>query len=149
MKRRHEAEIRVAIDENRQNVLNSFGSLDPRRNQNMSRKLRHPGTGMWFTESLGFKSWQTSQNGKFWLYGIPGAGKTVLASLIIDEVLATTSTTKAAAYFYCDYKDTVTQEPNQTLGSLVQQLAKQDERSFQKVQRFHDKHSRGHGGVSP
>ena len=141
--RRREAEVRVAIDENRQKVLDSFGSLHTRQNHDMSRKLCHPGTGLWFTEGFEFKSWQTSRNAHLWVYGIPGAGKTVLASLIIDEILRMTTPSTAAAYFYCDYKDPATQEPHKILGSLVQQLAKQDEKSFVKVQKFYDIHGQG------
>ena len=75
MRLRREAETRVTIDEHRQKVLNSFGTIDPRRNHDMSRKLRHPNTGLWLTESPEFKSWLTTKNASLWLYGIPGAGK--------------------------------------------------------------------------
>lgn len=54
---KREAETRVIIDEHCQKVLNSFGTIDPRRNHDMSRKLRHPNTGLWLTESPEFKLW--------------------------------------------------------------------------------------------
>ena len=137
---KREAETRVALDGNRQKVLESFGSIDPRRNHDMSRKLRHPNTGLWLLELPKFKYWLTTTNAILWLYGIPGAGKTVLASLVIDEILLKTNSSIAAAYFYCDYKDLATQEPHKILRSLAQQLAKQDEQSFAKVQDFYNVH---------
>ena len=147
MQQKREADVRVAMDEQKQEVLKSFGSLDPRTNHDTSRKLRHHGIGLWLTESREFEVWQSTANAKLWLYGIPGAGKTVIASLIIDEVLSATNATKAAAYFYCDYKDSNTQKPHKILASLVQQLAKQDEQSFAKVQKFYATH--GEGRMSP
>ncbi|KAL8704645.1 MAG: hypothetical protein Q9201_002231 [Fulgogasparrea decipioides] len=71
-------------------------------------------------------------------HGIPGAGKTVLAATIIEEALRTSSTSHAVAFFYYDYKDPATQNQSLILGSLIQQLAKQDEQSFEKVQNFCD-----------
>ena len=55
LKLKREAETRVAITEERQKVLNSFGSIDPRRSLDMSRKLRHPNTGLWSVENPKFK----------------------------------------------------------------------------------------------
>ncbi|KAL9610536.1 MAG: hypothetical protein Q9167_004774 [Letrouitia subvulpina] len=137
---RQEAETRILIDERRREVLKSFGTINPRRNLDMSRKLRHPNTGIWLIESSEFKHWSTSQNALLWLYGIPGAGKTVLASLLIDEVLQKSSPNAAVAYFHCDYKDNATHEPHNILGCLVQQLARQDEQGFKKIEKFYTMH---------
>ena len=59
---------------------------------------------------------------------------------MIDEILPKTNPSIAAAYFYCDYKDPATQEPFKILSCLAQQLAKQDEQSFAKVQKFYETH---------
>lgn len=144
---RCQAETRVHIDKERQKVLESFGSIDPRRNLEMSRKLRHPTTGLWLTDSPEFKAWLICNNARLWLHGIPGAGKTVLASLVIDEILKKSCPAIAAAYFFCDYKDSATHEAHKLLGCLVQQIARQDQQSFAKVQTFYDAHS--HGRTNP
>ena len=143
LKMKREIEICVAIDAARQKVLDSFSRIDPQTNHNMSRKLRHPNTGLWFLQSPEFQSWMNSESARLWLYGIPGAGKTVLASLIIDELLAQSSPSIAIAYFYCDYKSTETQETHSILSCLAQQIAKQDESSFVKLQKFYETHNRG------
>ena len=147
LRERSQAETRVHIDKERQKVLESFGSIDPRRNLEMSRKLRYPTTGLWLTDSPEFKSWLDSNNARLWLHGIPGAGKTVLASLVIGEILKKSCPSIAAAYFFCDYKDSTTHEAHKILGCLVQQIAKQDQQSFAKVQTFYDTHS--HGRTNP
>ena len=141
LKLKREADTRVALNEQCQRVLDSFGTIDPYRNLNMSRKLRHPSTGLWFTESTEFQHWLNTDNARLWLYGIPGAGKTILASLVIDEVLQKTSPNFAVAYFFCDYKDSATQQPYKILSCLVQQIAKQGEQSFAKAESFYKTYS--------
>ncbi len=107
----------------------------------MSLRLRHPGTGLWLIESDEFKSWLKFPNAKLWCYGIPGAGKTVLASSIVQEAIGQNSTNMAVAFFYCDYKNTATQDPRNILGPLGCQLALQDEQRFEKLRTFHEKHN--------
>ncbi|KAI4262217.1 MAG: hypothetical protein L6R42_002600 [Xanthoria sp. 1 TBL-2021] len=141
VKQRHEADTRIAINEKRQSILNSFGTTDPSKNQKMGLKLRQPGTGLWLIESQEYRHWAQTDGSKLWLQGIPGAGKTVLAATVIEEILRESNSNHAVAFYYCDYKDSATQMPNFILGSLVQQIAKQDEESFKKVKLFCDAHN--------
>lgn len=141
LKERHEAETRIAINKERQEILNSFAKVDPRSNHDMSRKLRSRGTGLWLTEGQEFKQWMATRNAKLWYHGIPGAGKTVLASSVIEEALRISNPSTAVAFFYCDYKDAATQDLSNILGSLAQQFAKQDEDSFTKLRDFHKAHN--------
>ena len=141
LKKKHEAETRIAMDKERQEILKSFAKIDPHSNHDMSQKLRSPGTGLWLTEGREFKQWMETRNAKLWYYGIPGAGKTVLASSAIEEALRTSNPSTAVAFFYCDYKDPKTQDLSNILGSLAQQLAKQDEDSFTKLRDFYEAHN--------
>ena len=144
LRERHGAATRIAIDKERQEILNSFAKIDPRSNHKMSLKIRSPGTGLWLTEGQEFRQWMETKNARLWYYGIPGAGKTVLASSVIEEALRTSSPNAAVAYFYCDYKDPKTQDLSNILGSLAQQFAKQDEESFGKLQEFYQTHNPEH-----
>ena len=54
-----------------------------------------------------------------------------------------TSRSQAAAYFYCDYKDAASHQSSQILGSLVRQLAKQDETSFARAEKVFGIHGQG------
>ena len=137
LKERHEAATRIEINKERQEILNSFDKFDFRSNYDMSRKLRSPGTGLWLTDGQEFKQWLETENARLWFYGIPGAGKTVLASSVIEEALRKSGPTTAVAYFYCDYKDIVTQDLSNILCSLAYQFAKQDEESFAKLRDFY------------
>ena len=144
LKDRHEAATRIEINKERQKILNSFAKVDSRNNHNMSRKLRSPGTGLWLTEGQEFRQWLETDNARLWFYGIPGAGKTVLASSVIEEALRISGPNAAVAFFYCDYKDAATQDLSNILGSLVQQFAKQDEASFAKLRQFYTTNNPDH-----
>ena len=72
LRRRREAETRIAIDEKHQQVLNSFCQIDTRLAHNINRKLHYPGTGSWVTESPEFESWQTTPNSCLWMHGNSG-----------------------------------------------------------------------------
>ena len=135
---KREMDVRIELDEKRHRILQTFSRIDHRINHDMNRKLRHPGTGIWLMESPRFVEWLRSDEACLWLFGIPGAGKTILASMAIDEALMQCKSDHALAYFYCDYKDPSTQEPQNILGSLVQQIARQDEQAFEKLEKFYD-----------
>jgi NACHT domain/Fungal N-terminal domain of STAND proteins len=123
-------ETRIAMNKERQDILNFFEKIDPSPNHETSLKLRHPLTGLWLTEGEAFKTWLYTRNSKLWLSGIPGAGKTVLAASVIEEAIKESSPNRAVAYFYCDYKDERTQDPVNILGSLATQLGRQCENCF-------------------
>ena len=135
---------RVALNDQRRQILDSFGSADPRKNHDISRKLWRPRTGLWLTNGTELRGWLTNKTAKnIWCYGIPGSGKTVLASAVIEEVFQCRSHSVAAAYFYCDYKDVRTQDPANILGSLAKQLIRQNERCFKESEAFYEVHHSG------
>ncbi|KAH8691089.1 hypothetical protein GQ44DRAFT_636325, partial [Phaeosphaeriaceae sp. PMI808] len=66
-----------------------------------------PGTGDWLLGNERFSSWFNPYPRTaplLWLSGIPGAGKTVLASFIID-VARSRFPNAEVAFFYCKYRD--------------------------------------------
>ena len=67
------------------------------------------------------------ETAKLWIYGIPGAGKTVLASASIEETIPYAAPEYGVAYYYCDYKTPTSQRLESILGCLAGQLAMQSE----------------------
>ncbi|KAG0648347.1 Ankyrin repeat-rich membrane-spanning [Hyphodiscus hymeniophilus] len=112
------------LDSERENLLKWISSLaDPSTNHNNAVKKREPETGVWFLESDDFYTWMRS-GGFLWLYGIPGCGKTMLCSTIIEAVkeVCSESTTHILAYFYFDFQDIIKQDVVILLRSLIKQL---------------------------
>lgn len=73
-----------------------------RRTTQQARKLRQAETELWFLESNEYNTWKNSATSPFWLYGIPGCGKTILNSNILQNVLqhCQDDPGKVAVYFF-------------------------------------------------
>lgn len=128
--RQKEIEAKIEINEARKKVLEFFGRVSPRENHAMSMKLRHEGTGLWLLREPSFNRWLHNWGSHIWLYGIPGARKTILASLLIEKVLQVRGHSEAVAFFYCDYKDSAKQNPCYILASIASQLGIQREQAY-------------------
>jgi Cdc6-like AAA superfamily ATPase len=137
--RRKELEAKIELDAKRKKVLDFFGRVGPKENHAMSLKLRHEGTGLWLLKESRFNGWLQNCDSHIWLYGIPGAGKTVLASLLIEKVLQVCKPSEAVAFFYCDYKDTAKQDPCHILASIASQIAIQHEKACEILEEEHKK----------
>ncbi|KAK8242735.1 hypothetical protein IWZ00DRAFT_547403 [Phyllosticta capitalensis] len=85
-----------------------------------------PGTGKWFLETKNYRDWLAGHVNLLWCPGIPGAGKTRLASLAVNSVESTGS---AFAYIYCDYNQIGSQTPSALLSSLLEQFLRRTTRS--------------------
>ncbi|KAI1736472.1 putative zinc finger protein [Xylaria scruposa] len=92
-------------------------------------RAQYPGTGRWLLESTFFKEWFDPRFPTIppllWLNGIPGAGKTILASLVVEEARRL-NPTPTVLFFYCKH-DNTERDNFVALGrSLLAQFLKQD-----------------------
>ncbi|CVL06960.1 uncharacterized protein FMAN_12051 [Fusarium mangiferae] len=101
-------EIRsILTEEQRYRVCNWLTSTDPSPIHNRSRKLYEDGTGSWMLRSQNWTDWLASRTRCLWFHGIPGSGKTVLASWLIENVrshckrVSTKNSPCVSAYYYC------------------------------------------------
>ena len=106
-------------DRNCSTVRKWLNSPDPSLNYNKALQQRHQGTGSWFLKSDIFAQWKTRPNSFLWLHGIPGCGKTILSSTIIED-LDKSASSRALLYF--DFNDTGTQSLDNMIRSLISQL---------------------------
>ncbi|KAJ6536855.1 hypothetical protein B0H19DRAFT_1003798, partial [Mycena capillaripes] len=86
-------------------------------------RTRQPGTGTWLLDDVRFQEWKSGPRTTLWCRGIPGAGKTVLASMVVDH-LETDSETKniCVACIYLNHKEAEDQTPEKLLSGLWRQL---------------------------
>ncbi|KAK0636779.1 ankyrin repeat-containing domain protein [Bombardia bombarda] len=106
-------------------------------NHKAASSLRHAESGTWFLDGDVFQTWLREDNSFLWLHAIPGAGKTVLASSIINYLQDNVQSKDVGlAYFYCDYKDVQKQQPSKVLGTILAMLAKQNRDVFERIQTF-------------
>ena len=121
----------------RQKVLQYFEKVSPTRNHATNLKLLQPGTGTWFLSSDEFRDWLNTDHSKLWVYGIPGAGKTILMALAIDSIPRDFPEDHILAYYYCDYKDAATQDQMNILGSIAKQIARCDTEAFAVLEQYY------------
>ncbi|KAK1838141.1 pfs domain-containing protein [Colletotrichum chrysophilum] len=105
-----------------QEVMNWLSPPDPSTNDNKALQQRHGGTGQWFLDSQEYSKWKTTQKSSLWLHGIPGCGKTILSSIVVEDLRDTTPYAKSFLYFYFDFTDTSKQSLEKAIRSLIAQL---------------------------
>ncbi|KAF4413455.1 Vegetative incompatibility protein HET-E-1 [Colletotrichum fructicola] len=87
-----------------------------------------PTTGVWLLSKPEFKGWferYTSRPPMLWLNGVPGAGKTVLSSIVIENCKALAHQPHVL-YFYCKGGDPDRDNLSAIGRSLLLQLLKED-----------------------
>ncbi|RDW83018.1 hypothetical protein BP5796_04509 [Coleophoma crateriformis] len=111
-------------DLNRQRIISWLAAPDPSINHNAARKKHQPSTGAWLLTSKAYEHWLQGYRSFLWLYGIPGSGKTILCSTVIEQLtlysrqqLGTT-----LLYFYFDFNDIEKRDLKSFLNSLLLQL---------------------------
>ena len=117
----------MRINHHAEKIRGWLSAPDPSSNHNSAQKKKQPTTGEWFTQSREFTDWKTQPRSFIWLHGIPGCGKTILASTIIQDVIRSFQSHPgiAVAYFYFDYNNSEKQSTGTFLRSLIVQLSGQ------------------------
>ncbi|KZV70938.1 hypothetical protein PENSPDRAFT_428839 [Peniophora sp. CONT] len=83
------------------------------------REKSQDGSCAWFFDDR-FEEWMTRKAGVYWVYGIPGAGKSVLWSSVVEKLKADTSL--HVIHFYFDYSDPAKQNSRSLVSYLVFQV---------------------------
>ncbi|PGH17507.1 hypothetical protein AJ79_01107 [Helicocarpus griseus UAMH5409] len=81
------------------------------------------GTGSWVLESDQLQSLLAGKYRFLWVHGIPGSGKTVLTSTILNQcLLPKASETNVVAYYYCDFRSQDSCRPESVIGAVIIQI---------------------------
>ncbi|KAK6064699.1 ankyrin repeat protein [Seiridium cupressi] len=120
--------LSMLSDNQRHEFYRWLQRTDPSSLHNRALSLVEDGTCTWILRSPDWDDWLAKRYRSIWLHGIPGAGKTILASYLVDRVKdhckkATTSKL-AFAYYYC-YFGHNQDEAAPFLRWLVTQLCRQ------------------------
>jgi Cdc6-like AAA superfamily ATPase len=97
-------------DQERDQILDWLSSTKPSTRQSEIFNSHHTGTGTWFLETKEFREWIRSEKQILFCLGVPGAGKTILTSIIINhlEKVFDSQDGIGITYFFCDYRERAT-----------------------------------------
>lgn len=105
------------------------GVLDNICSANYSQQHRdtiakhHQGTGQWFLEDEKFQTWLNTPNGTLFCPGVPGAGKTIMAALVIEQLLRSVKDPQHPIVFiYCNYKRQTEQSYMHMASTILRQI---------------------------
>ncbi|KAF2678771.1 hypothetical protein K458DRAFT_435608 [Lentithecium fluviatile CBS 122367] len=110
----------LALEQRRIELDHWLSPPVPSKNHNEALKQHQKGTGSWFLQSDAFVAWKSQRNSFLWLYGIPGCGKTILSSTIIENLRSLSI--QPLLYFYFDFNHTKKQTLRGVVCSLISQL---------------------------
>jgi hypothetical protein len=106
-------------------ILDWLTDIDYGPQQSNYLRKRQEDTGQWFLISTEFHAWVETSGQTLRCPGIPGAGKTILMSIVIKELTSRFGNDKSIgiAYLYCDFRRQEEQSAEHFLMSLLKQLA--------------------------
>ncbi|KAJ5212611.1 uncharacterized protein N7498_004257 [Penicillium cinerascens] len=128
-------------DHERDRILSWLSPSSPSLRQSEVFNSHQKGTGTWLLKTEDFQRWISSQNQVLFCPGIPGSGKTVLSSIIIDHLEQTfpNQDDVVIAYLFCDFRQ---QHALVQLYSALLRQAVQRKRSIpESVKSFYKKYS--------
>jgi Cdc6-like AAA superfamily ATPase len=118
-------QIKAGLDKIEESeILNWLTPFDYGSQQSDYLERRQPGTGQWLLDSKEFRHWIGTENQTLFCPGIPGAGKTILTSMVIDSLIIRCQHYPGSkfAYIYCNFRRQHEQRIIDLLSSLLKQL---------------------------
>lgn len=83
---------------------------------------RQEGTGQHFIEAVEFRDWVDGASQTLFCPGIPGAGKTMMAAIVIENLLQTVqSAAVGVSYVYCNYRSQESQSTTSIFSAILKQ----------------------------
>ncbi|KAI9854336.1 MAG: hypothetical protein M1813_001290 [Trichoglossum hirsutum] len=106
-------------------ILNWLTPIDYDAQQNDYIRRRQPETGQWLLDSEEFQTWLQTSKQTLYCPGIPGAGKTILTSIVVDDLIRRPQNNPniGIAYLYCNFRQQEEQKAEDLLASLLKQLS--------------------------
>ena len=99
--------IQSRLETQRHEVFKWLQVTDPSPLHHRAHKQYEPNTGGWMLRAPEWNDWIECKNRSLWIHGIPGAGKTVLASYLIEEInshcKAWSEKRCTHIYYYCHF----------------------------------------------
>jgi Cdc6-like AAA superfamily ATPase len=130
-------------DQEQQAILTWLTSVDYSTQQNDYFGRRQEGTGEWLLESDKFRGWENNERHTLFCLGIPGVGKTMITSIVVDHLFRKFGDNPGIgiAFLYCNFRQQQEQQKDLFL-SLLKQFAQRIPTIPECVTRLYEDHKR-------
>src|SRR3569833_1128288 len=117
--------LRVQHNQEHEVILNWLTSIDYAPQQSDFINRRQTETGQWLLDSEEYQTWLQIAKQTLFCPGIPGAGKTILTSVVIQDLTNRFGDDKSIgiAYLYCNFRRQDEQKADNLLASLLKLLS--------------------------
>ncbi|KAL9023013.1 MAG: hypothetical protein Q9196_007429 [Gyalolechia fulgens] len=139
----------ITEDATRKNeILEWFSPLNFFRTQQDTIARREEGTGQWLLDSSEFQRWLSGADPTLCCPGIPGAGKSVLASVVVDSLRKppVKHDSIGVAAIYCNFKERDQQSPENLVAGCCVQLIQPSRNPLPEV--FNDVYRKHNSGTT-
>ncbi|KAF7917816.1 uncharacterized protein EAE97_011954 [Botrytis byssoidea] len=129
-------------DRERRAILEWLTPIDNAPQQSDFIYRRKVGTGQWLLNSAEFQSWLNTGKQTLFCRGIPGAGKTIITSIVVDHLSTKFDNDGSIgiAFLYCDYQQQHEQKTEHLLRNLLRQLIQGQSSIPDSVQALYNRH---------
>ncbi|KAN0102723.1 hypothetical protein V8E51_011036 [Hyaloscypha variabilis] len=129
-------------DQEQQLILDWLTPVDYASQQSDFRSRRQAGTGQWLLDSAEFKAWVGTDKRTLFCPGIPGAGKTILTSIVVEELFTRFENdgNTSIAYLYCNYQRQHEQNLEDLFTSLLKQFVQEQPSIPESVKTLYNRH---------
>ncbi|KAI8295321.1 Vegetative incompatibility protein HET-E-1 [Colletotrichum sp. SAR11_240] len=133
------------FDEKKKEILHWITPIDFAAQQIDNLERRQEGTGLWFLDSPEFQSWVKEDGKILFCPGMPGAGKTMLTSIVIEHLQQKFGEDPAVAvtYLFCNFRRHDELKPRGLLASILKQLYLYMPAGPNEVAKAYEKHQGG------
>jgi Cdc6-like AAA superfamily ATPase len=140
--RLHERQNDRERREKHQAILDWLTPIDYAPQQSDSISRRQEGTGQWLLNSSEFQKWLNASKQTLFCPGIPGAGKTMITSIVIDDLYTKfqNDASVGIAYIYFNFRRQQEQKPPDLLASLLKQLVQEQPFMPEHVKSLYERH---------